>query len=120
MIGKQTILAGGSRDIIVLNNSVQVRVIIKRNLRNVQRVFRSVLHVIINCERYDKNFIKVLCQSFASNFISPCDSYPHQILKPSKDHSRSYKKSVTSITVMNVIFFPYHHGISSLLPLRTS
>ena len=62
-------LAGGSRYIIVLNNSVQVRVIIQRNLRNVQRVFRSVLHVIINCERYDKNCIKVLCQSFALNII---------------------------------------------------
>ena len=97
MIGKQTILAGGSRDIIVLNNSVQVWVIIQRNLRIVQRVFCSVLHVIINCKRYGKNCTKVLCQSFASNIIFPYDSYPHQILKPSKDHSNSYEISVTSI-----------------------
>ena len=64
MIGKQIILAGGSRDIIGMNNSVQVWVIIQRNLRIVQRVFRSVLHVIINRERYGQK----LYQGFVSKF----------------------------------------------------
>ena len=98
MIGWRTILAGGSRDIIVLNDSLQVRDIIQRNLRCVQRVLRSVLHFVLNCECHNQNCTKVLCQSFASNkLFFPHDICPHQILKPSKDHSSSFELPVALV-----------------------